>query len=229
MSRNNAIIVAGGSGTRMNLATPKQFLEIHEVPVVVHTIQAFLAYDPDISLVLVLPANHFDSWMLLKSSYLPDVKVQTAKGGETRYQSVKNGLELVKEGLVAIHDAVRPCVTQEVIQKSFEAAERYGSGIVTTALKDSIRKADKEYSHAMDRSLFRIVQTPQTFQVDKIKEAFQGEEKEIYTDDATVYEHVLGEQVTLVDGDYRNIKITTQEDLQVAALFLETKKPQANH
>jgi 2-C-methyl-D-erythritol 4-phosphate cytidylyltransferase len=208
----------------MNQTLPKQFTRIDGVPVVVHSILAFLEFDPDIKIVLVLPESHFDSWAEIKTEFLPDTAIQTVAGGASRYQSVKNGLDQVAEGLVAIHDAVRPCVSGEIISNSFLSADKTGSGIVCVALKDSIREVSATGTKAVDRSRYQVVQTPQTFQVDKIKKAFEGSEQSFYTDDASVYEHVLREEVTLVEGDYKNLKITTQEDLDVAALFLRAKK-----
>lgn len=207
----------------MKTDVPKQFLAINGVPVLVHTLNAFLRFDSGIKLILVLPRDHFGTWEEIRLKFLPKESIAVVEGGASRYQSVKNGLAEVEEGLVAIHDAVRPCVSDEVIRNSFLIAKEHGSGIVTMPLKDSIRQVSGSQSEAKDRSAYRIVQTPQTFQVDKIKLAFQGEEKDIYTDDATVFEHVLNEQVTLVDGDYKNIKITTQEDLAVAELFLKSR------
>jgi 2-C-methyl-D-erythritol 4-phosphate cytidylyltransferase len=221
MSQNSVIIVAGGSGSRMKQLLPKQFTPIHNKPVLVHTIEAFLRFDADIQIILVLPEAHFDTWKSIQSEFLADAKLTLVAGGATRYQSVSHGLTLVTDGIVAIHDAVRPCIDPAIIAKSFEAAAQHGSGVVTVPLKDSIREVSGDGSKALDRSKYQVVQTPQTFQVGKIKQAFEAGEKPFFTDDASVYEFVLEEQVSLVEGDYRNIKITTPEDLEVAALFLK--------
>ena len=228
MSSNHVIIVAGGAGSRMNQVLPKQFTLIHEVPVLVHTIRAFLLYDPAIHVLLVLPESHLTTWRSIQEQYLPSIKVEMVIGGETRYQSVQNGLARVHEGLVGVHDAVRPCVSQECITATFEAAQKYGSGIPCVPLKDSIREVVASTSKTVDRQRFQIVQTPQTFQVPKLKKAFLAPEQPFFTDDASVYEYVLGEAVHLVGGDYENIKITTPEDLRVVSLFLQastSKKP----
>lgn len=217
--RKHVIIVAGGSGSRMNQVLPKQFIEILGKPIMVHTIEAFLAYDPQIHIVLVLPEVHMTTWATIKNDFLPDVEVSVAHGGVSRFQSVKAGLQLIEDGLVAIHDAVRPIIPIEVISKSFEIAEEKGSGIVMVPLKDSIRKKEGDTTIAKDRSLYYSVQTPQTFQVSLILKAFEQEESPLFTDDASVYES-YGNQVEVVEGDYGNIKITTPEDLILAEALL---------
>lgn len=212
----------------MNQTLPKQFTLIEKAPIVVHTVRAFLHFDPEIHIVLVLPEIHLATWKAIRQEYLEGVEIEAVIGGVTRYQSVKNGLEHVGQGLVAIHDAVRPCLTQECIIQTFEAAAQYGSAIPCVPLKDSIRKVVGSSSEIADREQFQIVQTPQTFQVAKIKQAFLAPEESFFTDDASVYEYVLGEEVHLVGGDYQNIKVTTPEDLQVVSLFLggrQNKKP----
>ena len=219
--RKHVIIVAGGSGSRMQQALPKQFIEILGKPIMVHTIEAFLSYDPSIHIVLVLPEAHLPTWTELKAKYLSSQDVSIAFGGATRFQSVLSGLNQVDNGLVAIHDAVRPMISKEVIGSSFELAEAKGSGVVMVPLKDSIReKGDGGGTIARDRSLYYAVQTPQTFQVQLIKQAFAQEESPLFTDDASVYE-ANGKQVEVVSGDYRNIKITTPEDLILAEALLK--------
>ncbi|MFT6865796.1 MAG: 2-C-methyl-D-erythritol 4-phosphate cytidylyltransferase [Cyclobacteriaceae bacterium] len=225
MSQNSVIIVAGGVGSRMNQQLPKQFTLIHGTPILIYTIRAFISFDSKIKVVLVLPEDHFGSWEKIKKEFLPNVFVATAAGGSSRFQSVKNGLKLVSKGLVAIHDAVRPLITPEIIAMSFESAAKVGSGIVCVPIKDSIRKIEGNTSKALDRSKYHIVQTPQTFQVVKIKKAFETEEQLFFTDDASVYEFTLKDEISLVMGSYQNIKITTPEDLVLAAIFLENKKP----
>jgi 2-C-methyl-D-erythritol 4-phosphate cytidylyltransferase len=223
VSNNNVIIVAGGSGSRMNQALPKQFTLIHNIPVLIHTIRAFLSFDPNIHLVLVLPESHLSLWQKIQIEFLPNQKVSIAFGGATRFQSVRNGLAGVAGGLVAIHDAVRPCVSVASIEASFESAARLGSGVLSVPMKDSLRELSENTSRSVDRAKFHIVQTPQTFQVSLIKRAFEVEEQPFFTDDASVYEYALDEPVSLVPGDYKNIKITTQEDLEVISLFLAAK------
>ena len=221
--QKSVIIVAGGSGTRMQQSLPKQFIEILEKPIVVHTIEAFLAYDPSISVVLVLPEPHFDTWKGLADRFFPAINIQIESGGATRFQSVKSGLSVIHEGLVAIHDAVRPLISPQVIAASFLSAEEKGSGVVMVPLKDSIRRKIQDKTVAEDRASFFAVQTPQTFQVARIKKAFEQKELETFTDDASVYENA-GMQVSSVTGEYTNLKITTPEDLILAEAIMNQRK-----
>ncbi|MEO1253517.1 MAG: 2-C-methyl-D-erythritol 4-phosphate cytidylyltransferase [Bacteroidota bacterium] len=211
--KKSAIIVAGGTGTRMKSDVPKQFLLIDEVPILVHTIRKFLTYDGEIQLVVVLPESHLQQWQFVKSQYFPDVEIIATNGGETRSASVLSGLLFVKEGLVAVHDAVRPFVSVDTIAKSFESAEEKGSGVAAVQLKDSIRELANESSIARDRANYVLVQTPQTFDSAKLQEAYRIAGVGSFTDDASVYE-AAGNKVHLIYGTYENIKITTPEDLR---------------
>ena len=224
--RKAAILVAGGKGTRMGGAVSKQYLPIGGKPVLMHTLEAFARYSPEIYLILVLPANDFMFWGKLCQEYHFTLPHQVIAGGASRFQSVKNGLNALPfdEGLVAIHDGVRPFVHSEVIRESFEEARRSGSAIAVVPLKDSIRKVTSDgKSNFEERQFFRLVQTPQTFQIGKIKEAFKVEELPQFTDDATVYEY-QGWQVSLIEGNPENVKITTPEDLEYAEFLLSRKK-----
>ncbi len=217
-----AVIVAGGSGTRMGAPMPKQYLPIGGVPVLMHTLRKFARAVFNIKLILVIPANDFELWTELCEQHQFQIPHQVVAGGKSRFQSVKNGLNMIPdhEGLVAIHDGVRPFVEAEVIQSSYEVAAKSGSAIAVVALKDSIRKLqDDGKSVFQERQYFRLVQTPQTFQVSKIKKAFEVPELHTFTDDATVYEH-QGWQVELIAGNLENIKITTPEDLEYAEFLL---------
>ena len=217
-----AVIVAGGSGTRMRALMPKQYLPIGGLPVLMHTLKKFARAIIDIKLVLVIPAGDFELWEELCEQHQFQIPHQVVAGGKSRFQSVKNGLNAIKEqeGLVAIHDGVRPFVEPSVIQSSYEVATKSGSAIAVVALKDSIRKLqDDGKSIFQERQYFRLVQTPQTFQLAKIKKAFEVIELHTFTDDATVYEH-QGWQVELIEGNLENIKITTPEDLEYAEFLL---------
>ncbi|MBD8491163.1 2-C-methyl-D-erythritol 4-phosphate cytidylyltransferase [Echinicola sp. CAU 1574] len=221
-----AIIVAGGRGTRMGTPIPKQYLEIGDKPVLMHTLEIFHKFDQSLDLILVIPENDFSFWEELKDKFGFQVPHQVVAGGKSRFQSVKNGLGAIDwdEGLVAIHDGVRPFVSKEVIGKSFEEAERTGSGIAVVPLKDSIRKlTDENRSFYQERQYFRLVQTPQTFDLGKIRQAFNVTELHHFTDDATVYEH-QGWQVSLIAGNAENIKITTPEDMDYAEFLLQKSK-----
>ena len=222
----SAILVAGGRGTRMGTSISKQYIPIGGKPVLMHTLEAFHRADSQIQLILVLPKDDFEFWKNLCFQYDFTLAHQVVSGGATRFQSVKNGLDAIStsSGLVAIHDAVRPFVSEEVIKQSFVQAQESGSAIAVVSLKDSLREVSAEgYSQFRERHKFRLVQTPQTFQLEKIKKAFDTPEREEFTDDATVYEF-QGWQVTLIEGNMENIKLTTPEDLEYAEFLLSRKK-----
>lgn len=200
----------------MNSAIPKQFMKLAGKPVILHTIDAFFNYNPEIEVILVLPTDQFSTWHSIVDGYRYTKPVTLQEGGETRFQSVKNGLAKIStEGLVAIHDGVRPLITNAMIATSFRLADRYKAAIAAVPLKESIRSIDNGSSASLDRSKFKLIQTPQTFDVALIKNAYEMREDDSLTDDASVAERA-GHQVHLFDGDYRNIKITTPEDLVVA-------------
>lgn len=213
------IIVAGGSGSRMGATLPKQFLLLNGKPILSYTIEAFLRYSPAIQIKLVLPAEQIAIWESLSPPY-PSVHITT--GGATRFQSVRNGLNCIEghEGLVAVHDGVRPFVSPTIIQKSFESAAQFGTAVVSVPSKDSVRLlAANGQNQAVDRSHVRLIQTPQTFRVDLLKKAFQTPELPTFTDDASVVE-AAGFGIHLIEGAYENIKITTPEDLVWAETFV---------
>jgi len=219
-----AILVAGGKGTRMGGAIAKQYLPIGGKPILMRTLEVFHHLDKKIELILVLPESDFEYWKKLCETYNFSIPHQLVAGGSSRFQSVRNGLNQLSDSceLVAIHDGVRPFVSPGVIAESFEVAGKSGSAIAVVPLKDSIRKVTEDgLSFFQERQLFRLVQTPQTFIVSKIKKAFEVEELAQFTDDATVYEH-QGWQVELIAGNPENIKITAPEDMEYAE-FLVSK------
>jgi len=218
MSNKAAILVAGGRGTRMGGPIAKQYLPLAGKPVLMHSLKAFYEFDPCIDLLLVLPETDMGFWKDLCKKHDFRLAHRLVAGGNSRYQSVRNGLNALgyDNGLVAIHDGVRPFVSQDVIAAGFKTAADKGSAIAVMALKDSIRKlTDDGKSFYEERQYFRLVQTPQTFQIHKIKKAFEATELQQFTDDATVYEN-QGWQVSLISGNAENIKITTPEDLEYA-------------
>ncbi len=220
-----AIVVAGGAGTRMGAKIAKQYLPIGGKPVLMHTLARFYALDPAIQLRLVLPEGDFSFWRSLCESHGFTLPHQLVKGGTSRFGSVRNGLDSISEesGLVAIHDGVRPFVDGQVILRSYEVAADVGSAVAVVPLKDSIREMQgPDTSVFRDRGQFRLVQTPQTFQLSKIKAAFAAGEQDFFTDDATVYEH-MGWEVCLIPGNPENIKLTSPEDLDYSN-YLLTKK-----
>ncbi|NBP67809.1 MAG: 2-C-methyl-D-erythritol 4-phosphate cytidylyltransferase [Cytophagia bacterium] len=218
-----ALIVAGGKGTRMKTKLPKQFLELNGLPVLMHTINAFYRYNENTEVILVLPEDDFQLWeeLCTKHHYRKNIKLQ--KGGDSRFQSVRNGLSLIEgEGLVAIHDGVRPLVSEDIIGASYRLAAVHDSAVAAVRLKESIRMTDQDNTKAMDRSRFRLIQTPQTFKTRLIKQAYEGKEDISLTDDASVAERA-GHIISLFEGSYENIKITTPEDLVVAKALMDAR------
>ncbi len=208
-----AIIVAGGKGLRMGSPTPKQFLEIDSKPIIARSVERFLEYDTTLNIIVVIPQDQMAAWQGIAQKFFPKKSITAAIGGATRFESVQHGLDkIAAEGLVAIHDAVRPYVSAETISQSFLSAEKYGSGVAAVELKDSIRELTGEGSAARNRADYRLVQTPQTFRVSDIKAAFDLVSGTDFLDDASVYE-AAGHSVKLIAGSYENIKITTPDDL----------------
>jgi len=220
--RKYAIIVAGGKGLRMNSSIPKQFMILKGIPVLMHTVNAFFNADSAIKIILVIPEVHVDYWNSLVKNYAFNIPHQVVTGGDSRFQSVKNGLEsILDDGVVAIHDGVRPLIDGEIINNSYTEAQKLGSAITVVPSKDSIRVKDGiENSKAVDRSAYFLVQTPQSFKISSIKAAYQQGEKHGFTDDASVYES-NGGSVNLIVGSYSNIKITTPEDIAIADILLK--------
>jgi 4-diphosphocytidyl-2-methyl-D-erithritol synthase len=211
-----AIVVAGGKGLRMGTSVPKQFLLLSGKPLLMHTLEAFYKTDPKISIILVLPEFQQEYWKQLCIKYDFHLDYRIANGGETRFESVRNGLAVVDEdGLVAVHDGVRPFITTEFIESCYAAAEKFGAAVPVTELTESIRKLDGETSFSVRRETFRSVQTPQTFRVQILKKAYQLPYSDTFTDDASVVE-ASGLNVELIDGLAENIKITTTIDLLLA-------------
>ncbi len=218
-----AVLVAGGSGSRMKSAVPKQFLLLNEKPVLCHTIQSFLTAYSDIQIILVLPEEHLDTGREIISKHFSGKSISIVTGGDTRFQSVKNGLQHVSEnGVVFIHDAVRCLVSPALIARCHDVAVEKGSAIPVIAAKDSIRISDPNGNHAVDRDTVKLVQTPQVFQSQLILEAFRQPYQHHFTDDATVLE-AMGEKVWLVEGEETNLKITHPIDLIIAAKIIEER------
>jgi len=220
MMKKYAVIVAGGSGSRMNSDLPKQFLNLRNSPVIVHTIRRFLSLADQI--IVVVPAEYVNIWNDIKNQYFPDNSLQTALGGQTRTESVRNGLKLINatEGLVAIHDAARPLVEEKGIEKSYQQALDTGSGVLAVPLKDSIREWQGTIPVSRDRTSYMLIQTPQTFRLHMLREAYAQISEGVFTDDASVFE-AAGHTIHLVKGSYENIKITTPEDLYIAEAVLD--------
>jgi len=221
---NYALIVAGGNGKRMNNALPKQFIELEGKPILLHTIQKFLDFAPDINLVVVLPMDSIDEF---KSRYFQqdeNNRVSFVVGGDTRFHSVQNGLMSIHdEGVVFIHDGVRPFVSMRVLERCLKTATECGNAVPYIDLKDSIRKHNEQGNIAVSRNEYKAIQTPQTFDISAIKNAFQQAYNEAFTDEASVFE-AAGHPIYLVEGNEENIKITTPQDLAIATYLLQHTK-----
>jgi 2-C-methyl-D-erythritol 4-phosphate cytidylyltransferase len=214
------VIVAGGSGKRMGVDTPKQFLELAGRPVLMHTIERFKEFNDTIEIITVLPENQLRFWNELQKKYSFDISNTLVKGGTKRFFSVKHGLEFVNTpGLVAIHDGVRPLVRVETIKRCFETAEKYGNAIPVISPADSLRIETEQGNNPVNRLQIKQVQTPQVFDAALIKKAYKQDYDPGFTDDATVLEKT-GEKIQMVEGNRENIKITNPEDLFIAQTLL---------
>ncbi len=219
------IIVAGGKGLRMGGEVPKQFLPIGGKPVLMRTVEAFYQTDAETGIVLVLPQDQQSYWKNLCCQYDFRIPYILADGGCTRFHSVRNGLQVIpdedSDSLIAVHDGVRPFVSPRVIQECFEAATRWRAVVPVLDMVDSVRQLSEDGSSmAVDRSCLKLVQTPQTFRADILKNAYRQEFTERFTDDASVVE-ASGVSVALVSGNRENIKITTPFDLKIAEALLK--------
>lgn len=220
MVKKVALIVAGGSGNRMNSPVPKQFIELNGKPLLMHTFQAFTDADPNFEFILVLPEKEIGTWESLCKNYLFSIKHIVVKGGETRFNSVKNGLEKISgEGIVFIHDGVRPLVSLQTIENCFQTALKKGNALPVIAPSESVREVYNGRNRAVDRNKYFLVQTPQTFRIQLIKKAFEQDYTPKFTDDASVLENT-GIPIHLVEGNRENIKITFAEDLTLARAWL---------
>ncbi len=213
-----ALIVAGGNGTRMRAEMPKQFLLLAGKPILMHTLMVF--HQLNCKLVVVLPETQVGYWKILCETHNFSIPHEVVTGGQSRFHSVQNGLAVIPaNALVAIHDGVRPCISVKVIEHTFEIALQKGNAVAAIVPKDSIRIVEEEDNHSVNRDYYRLMQTPQTFQSTLIKQAYEQSNHSNFTDDAGVLESA-GYVIHLVEGDYRNIKITTSEDLIIAEVFL---------
>lgn len=212
------IIVAGGKGLRMGSDIPKQFLPIGGKPVLMRTLERFREYSTELQIILVLPENQQDYWLQLCQQYHFGVKYQLANGGQTRFHSVQNGLALVPDdadGVVGVHDGVRPFPSIDVIKNCYEAARTAKAVIPVIPVVETVRHLEGEGSVTVPRGDYRLVQTPQTFDIQLLKAANRQPYLDGFTDDASVVES-YGHSITLVEGNRENIKITTPYDIVVA-------------
>lgn len=219
---NYALIVAGGKGLRMGTELPKQFLPIGGKPVLMRTIEAFHAFDAEMQIILVLPHSQQEYWKQLCREYHFSLSHVIADGGETRFHSVKNGLALVKiPGRVGVHDGVRPFVSQEVIARCYDLAAEKKAVIPVVDVVETVRHLEGEKSNTVNRNDYKLVQTPQVFDADLLKQAYEQPFDPRFTDDASVVE-ACGVPVFLTAGNRENIKITTPFDLVTASALIDS-------
>lgn len=218
--KKTAIIVAGGTGQRMGRVVPKQFLTIEGKPILLHTIDQFVAAFSDINFIIVLPLGYIQEGESLIASSGLTQSFQFVAGGDTRFQSVKNGLAKVdQDAIVFVHDAVRCLLTPALIQRCFQQAVEKGSAIPAVSATDSIRMVEGATHHVVDRENVMMIQTPQTFNAGILMKAFEQAYQPSFTDEANVVE-ASGHPVYLVDGEFENIKITRPLDLAIAEYIL---------
>lgn len=219
--KTTAVIVAGGKGIRMGTALPKQFLPLLGKPVLYYSIKAFRDAFPNIRIILVLPADQLSYANMVLQSFEAGIDLDIVTGGATRFHSVQQGLAVVEPGnIVFVHDGVRPLIDTDLLLRCYDTARQYGSAIPAIAVSDSIRQCNDGHSVPVNRDLLRIIQTPQTFRSDILIDAFQQEYQESFTDEATVVQ-AYGEEVMLVEGARKNIKVTTPEDLLIAEALMK--------
>ena len=226
MQQKYALIVAGGTGSRMGTDIPKQYQALAGKPILMHTLAQFTKSASNPQLIVVIHKDMRDYWLSLCEKHNFTIPHAVVDGGNTRFQSVKNGLQHIMdqdqaaESLIAIHDAARPLINPVLIDQSYAEASSNGACIVAMASSNSIRMGDRHQNKAVDRSHVWSVQTPQTFQLGLLAEAFQQAESPLFTDDASVVEQ-LGHAIHIIPGEQKNIKITFPEDLEIAALLLK--------
>lgn len=215
-----AIIVAGGTGTRMKGLIPKQFIEINGKPVIIYSLEAFYKYDNAIQFIIALNTDYASMFGKIIRKYPVFSGVTIVPGGESRFHSVLNALKMIKgEFLIAVHDAVRPLVSRETISRCFKTAETDGCAIPCLEVSESVREITSTGTSSVDRDKLRAIQTPQVFRSEILTTAYRQKYQMNFTDDATVVEKA-GYRINLVEGNRENIKITTKEDLVLAEKLL---------
>jgi 2-C-methyl-D-erythritol 4-phosphate cytidylyltransferase len=218
-----AVIVAGGNGTRMNSTLPKQFLLLKNKPVLFYTLQTFLEAYSDLDIILVLPEEHIAAGQEIIDAYFDYRRIQITAGGRTRFHSVQNGLQLIKdESIVFVHDGVRCLLSADLIHRCYEAALEYGAAVPVIPSKDSVRLQREDRNEAIDREMVKLVQTPQTFHSKILLPAFKIDFKDKFTDEATVVE-AFGLKIHLVEGEESNFKITGPADLLIAEQLISVE------
>lgn len=218
-----AIIVAGGSGSRMKATIAKQFLLLEGKPILMHTLEIFHKCNLQPEILLVLNIHEHHRWEQLCEQYNFKVPHQVIKGGEQRFHSVMNGLKATKgKSIIAVHDAVRPLLSTDLIEHSFKTAEEKGTAVAAIHPTDSVRSLKGDKNEALNRDEIYLIQTPQAFQSDLLKKAYKQPYRNNYTDDASVVEHA-GYKIHLIEGERENIKITHPFDLEIASMYMHKK------
>ncbi len=217
------IILAGGVGKRMGLKIPKQFFNLNGKPILAHTIEKFFNYDNNLEIIVVIPENQVEFWkkIIIENNFT--IKHKIVHGGSERFFSVKNAVDTIKEkSLIAVHDGVRPFVSNSTLERCFKTAEIYGNAVPVIDLKDSIRKIKNGNNFSKKRENYKLVQTPQIFQSEILKKAYSQNYKKEFTDDASLIEN-LKKKIFLTDGNKENIKITDKFDLIIAENLYKNK------
>ncbi len=226
MKQEAVIIVAGGAGERTQKNTPKQFVEINNKAIIIYSVEKFIQYNEEMIVVIVCHEKYIKHCHKLIEKYFKG-NINIINGGETRFHSVKNGLEYLNKinfsGIVGIHDAARPCLSVQLIKRCFEDAQQYKNAIPAIPLYESVREIKNNSNTTINRNRFVIVQTPQCAIFSIIYKAFQKEYQEIFTDEANVLES-YGEQMYLCEGERENIKVTYPIDFKIAETILQNKK-----
>jgi len=223
-----AIIVSGGTGSRMENPLPKQFIELKGLPILMHSISAFYQNADSINIILVLSKAHQDIWEGLCIKYNFNIPYTLVYGGNSRFESVRNGLNFIVDNdkhldksLIAVHDGVRPLISQSLINQAYLAAQNKGSAVPAIKSRDSIRIIDKDrYTRSIDRDSILLIQTPQVFKATLLSKAYQQGFEDSFTDDASVIEK-SGYPVHIIEGNIRNIKITYPTDLTIAEMWMD--------
>ncbi|MDO9256638.1 MAG: 2-C-methyl-D-erythritol 4-phosphate cytidylyltransferase [Bacteroidales bacterium] len=222
-----AIIVAGGTGTRMKGEIPKQFMLLNGKPVILYSIEAFFSYDPAVQIILVIHPDYLSLWMQLVREFKISIPFEVAEGGKTRFDSVKNGLRFIgDDGFVAVHDAARPVINADFLKNLFSAASTYGSAIPVVPVTDTIRIIEGDTSRQQDRKFLRAIQTPQVFKVSELQRAYMQPYEPNFTDDGSVME-AAGFPVHLAEGRRGNMKITHLEDIEMAEVLIKNLTTEA--
>ena len=216
------IIVAGGTGSRINNSVPKQFIEVNNKPIIIYTIEKFIAFDKNIHIYISVHADYIELMKKMIANFFPGRPIHLTPGGATRFESVKNGLHLIKDadGVVGVHDAARPMVSIDTIKRCFDVAEVKGNATPSIPVNDSLRKTNGDTNESVNRNDYKVIQTPQCFQLDQLQKAFQQDYNPTFTDDASVMEKA-GHKINLVEGNVENIKITYPIDLTLAQQYLK--------